>query len=202
MRLCPKCSDEAADSDDACGVCGTVIDGVESVCCPVELPVMATVVESPIRRKPPRAPAGVPRRFSIGTMMILVTAFAMLFGVLKTLNVHPIAFAVISLFIGGVAASQSLLFKGKMPRLASYVGGIIMYCLIASVTAVLAFFTDRGPVSILDVLGTLLAVSVWGASFGGLLGYAVGCLVAAIFLVRKEPDDAEPTAEKSAEDSP
>ena len=36
---------------------------------------------------------------------------------------------------------------------------------------------------------------------GGPLGYAVGCIVAAIFLVRKEPDDAEPAPEKSAEHS-
>ena len=34
---------------------------------------------------------------------------------------------------------------------------------------------------------------------GGPLGYAAGCLVAAIFLVRKEPGDAEPPPEESAE---
>jgi membrane protein DedA with SNARE-associated domain len=37
---------------------------------------------------------------------------------------------------------------------------------------------------------------------GGPLGYAAGCLIAAIFLVRKEPDDAEPPSEEAVEHGP
>jgi hypothetical protein len=203
MRLCSKCGAEAADSHDTCGICGAPIDRAGSLVRPPELPIiMATLVESPFRRKPSPAPVGVPRRFSIGTMMILVTAFAMLFGVLKMFNVPPIAFAAISIFIGGVAACQSLLFQGKMPRLASFVGGIVMYGLIAAVTVVLAFFTYRGRFGIRDVWPTLFEVGTLGAFFAGPLGYCVGCFVAAIFLVRKEPDDVEPTADESARHSP
>ena len=197
MRLCPKCGAEAADSCDTCHVCGTAVAGVESAGCLPELPIMATLVESPLRPKPLPAPVGVPRRFSIGTMMILTTAFAVLFGVLKTFGVPPIAFAAISIFIGGVGACQSLLFKGKRPRLASFVGGIIMFGLLAVVGLLVACFVDRPLLSLFYIMILMGVTTVLTAVIGGPLGYIVGCLVAAIFLVRKEPDDAEPTPEKS-----
>jgi len=191
MRQCPKCGGEMADAHDTCGVCGSPIDAVELAGCPAEVPIMATLVESPFRPKSPKAPVGVPHRFSIGTMMILVTAFAILFGVLKTLDVDPAAFAVISIFIGGIAACQSLMFKGKKPRLASVVGGVIMLGLIDLVIGAVGLFSDPdffGHAPIVILLATMVVQAV---VLGGPLGYIIGCFVAAIFLVRKEPDDAE-----------
>ena len=192
MRQCPKCGGEMADAHDTCGVCGTPIDAAEPSGSPAEVPIMATLVESPFRRKSPKAPVGVPHRFSIGTMMILVTAFAVLFAVLKTLNVDPAAFAVISIFIGGIAACQSLLFKGKYPRSASVVGGIVILVLITLVGEAVWHFSNPDAFTP-RYLERILGEVVQAAFFGGPLGYIVGCFVASIFLVRKEPDDAEAT---------
>ena len=79
-------------------------------------------MQQPRKRK---GQVGVPRRFSIGTLMILVTAFAVLFSLLKVLHAPPTVFAGISIFFAWIAACQVLLFKGKNPRLASIVGGLV-----------------------------------------------------------------------------
>ena len=49
MRRCSKCGDEMADPPDTCRVCGAPIDAVDAMAFPPELPVMATIVESPFR---------------------------------------------------------------------------------------------------------------------------------------------------------
>jgi len=197
MRQCPKCGGEMADAHDTCGVCGAPIDGVEPVDCPPELPIMATLVESPLRPKPPQVPVGMPRRFSIGTMMILTTLFAVLFGILKACHAPPNVFVSISVFIGGIAACQAVLFKGKQPRLASAVGGILMFFLIGAVMVVLEYRATTGPFhDIIYLVGSIVGVTMAAMFFGGPLGYAVGCVAAAVFLVRKEPDDSEPTPEE------
>jgi hypothetical protein len=191
MRQCPKCGGGLADSQWTCGICGAPLGDVAPADSPPELPALAAIGESPFRPKPRRAPVGVPRRFSIGTMMILVTAFAVLFAVLKTLRAPPAVFIVVTIFVGGIAACQSLLFKGKKPRLASFVGGMVIFGLFNLVAdGVVLFFRGRfyGPASIANLLiGTAILTVV----FGGPLGYIVGCFIASIFLVRKEPDDAE-----------
>ena len=69
-------------------------------------------MQQPRKRK---EQVGVPRRFGIGTLMILVTAFAVLFSLLKVLHAPPTVFAGISIFVAVVAACQVLLFKGKKP---------------------------------------------------------------------------------------
>jgi len=200
MRRCSKCGAEAADSHDACGICGAPFDGVESVGCPRALPVKAPIVwGAPFGLKPSQPAVGVPRRFGVGTMMILTTVFAVLFGILKTAGVDPAVFAAVSVFMGGVAVCQVLLFKGKDPRKASFVGGIITFGVVAAMVAVEEGFRFHR-------VEYAIQFAFWGGLLtpvaGGPLGYAAGCLVAAVFLVRKEPDDAEPTPEESAKDSP
>jgi hypothetical protein len=123
-------------------------------------------------------------------LMILVTAFAVLLAVLKTLGANPAAFIVITVFVGGIAACQSLLFKGKMPRLASFVGGVVLCCLGAIVGGVAEAIQFHRPSFAVEsaVTGVFFALIL-----GGPLGYIVGCFIATIFLVRKEPDDSEST---------
>jgi hypothetical protein len=163
---------------------------------PRQLPmIMATLAEPSYPPASLPLPVGVPRRFSIGTMMILVTAFGVLFGAMKTIGVPPLVFGAIALFIGGVAACQAILFKGKMPRLASFVGGIAMFFLIGVTITVMECFTPHGFDNVFALLGAVIGIGFGAILLGGPLGYVVGCFVASIFLVRKEPEDAEPAAE-------
>ncbi|MCE5267176.1 MAG: hypothetical protein LLG00_04765 [Planctomycetaceae bacterium] len=157
-------------------------------------------MESPhksFRLSPPPGPqVGIPRRFGIGTMMILVAVFAMLFSLLKTLGVPPVPFGCISIFVAGVAACQVLLFGGNNPRAASVVGGSIIFYAMMAVCACLETFGphDFTRETVFSLGG---ALNILG--FGGLLGYLVGGLLAAIFLVRKEPKDDPPTKDTSGE---
>jgi len=147
----------------------------------------------------PSPQVGMPRRFSIGTIMILTTLFALLFGVLEMLRVPPMGFAAVSVFVAGVAACQALLYGGKNPRKASYVGGAAMYGLAVVVTALVTGYRQHSAV---PAIGMMICGSVGALVVGGPLGYVAGCLVAGVFLVRKEPDDAEPTPEESVEHGP
>ena len=57
---------------------------------------------------------GVPRRFGMAVAMVIMTMYAMLFGVLKSFGTPPIAFVLIALFFTGVGVSQAVLFKGAI----------------------------------------------------------------------------------------
>ena len=92
----------------------------------------------PAAAKPRRPQVGMPRRFSIGTAMILTAVFALLFGLLKTLDVPPVVFFVVSAFVAAIAVCQAVLFKGKNPRKASIVVGFVMGVLVVTVSGVFA----------------------------------------------------------------
>jgi hypothetical protein len=62
---------------------------------------------------------GVPRRFGMGILILLVSLFAVLFAVMKMMGVDPITFVVTTVLFAGVATGQVLLFGGKKPRAAS-----------------------------------------------------------------------------------
>jgi hypothetical protein len=79
--------------------------------------------------------------------------------------------------------------------LASFVGGILVLSLIA-VVGVPVDCHQEGLGLLQTVVFTVLAV-ILSALLGGPLGYAAGCVAAAIFLVRKEPDDAEESTKHS-----
>ena len=204
MWQCSKCGADVANSHDTCWICGTSIDGVARAGLPpprVSPSLAPTLFSVPALKKPPRPQVGLPRRFGIGTMMILTAAFALLFGILKTLKAPPVVFAGISVYVAGVAACQVLLYKGKNPRKASFVGGMILFALIGVVAVIVVHLVDPRIFGGAFV-GPLFAAGVEAVIFGGPLGYLVGCLIASIFLVRKEPDDAEPPAKEPAERGP
>jgi hypothetical protein len=203
MRRCRCCDSEMTDAQEMCAACGCLVDPI-----PAEQPLLATLVEDlrqsqPAAKSPWGAPFGlassqaavcVPRRFGVGTMMILVTAFAMLLGILKSCGVPPVLFGATAAFLAGVGACQVLMFGGRDPRRASFFGGIISLGVLSLVVTSIGWFMTRD-------LEVIFVGIFWGglATFvlGGPLGYAAGCLVAAIFLVRKEPGEVELPPEQS-----
>jgi hypothetical protein len=192
MRQCRKCGGEMADAYETCGTCGAPADALAAADQPPVLAAKA-IVATNFRLQSPQKPVGVPRRFSIGTMMILVTAFILLFAVLKTLDTPPIVFAIVTIYVAGIAASQSLLFKGRRPRLASVVSGMSMIALFVVIVAVMEFRVYPRSLDVGAIVGFLFTMVIFPVVVGAPLSYAVGCFVASIFLVRREPDDAIPT---------
>ena len=59
---------------------------------------------------PPSREAGVPRQFGVGTAILIMTMFAVLFGVLQSLGVQAIAFAIIALFFWESAPAKPSYF--------------------------------------------------------------------------------------------
>lgn len=124
-------------------------------------------------------PAGVPRRFGVGTLLVVTTAFALLFGVLRALHVPGWGFVIVAGYIIVIALGQALLFGGKKPRLASYLVGAITWFGVHLLAVCLAIVL-RGS---WDHLEELFPTMFLALTFGGLLGYLTGCLIAGVFLL-------------------
>jgi hypothetical protein len=164
MWVCPKCKAENNDSLIICRLCHTEPDGTEH---------------------PRPKPAGMPRRFSIGTLMILIALFGILFAILKICNSPPFLFAIIGIYFVVIGASQAVLFKGKKPRTASIiVGGTFAFVIYI----IMSIWITHVPVAQLKTLKDVIIVIFLGCFFG----YISGCLFASIFLVReREKESAE-----------
>jgi hypothetical protein len=152
----------------------------------------ATAIDGPRQGETMRQPrkrsaqVGVPRRFGIGTLMILTAAFAVLCSVLKVLGASPLAFVCVLGFVSCIAACQVLLFRGKNPRAASIVGGLTIGVLVG--LSHVGWRAYQG-MFLPWILRELALMGFWCGLAGAIWGYLAGLLVATIFLVRKEPDD-------------
>lgn len=120
--------------------------------------------------------SGVPRRFGVGGLLIISTMYAVLFAILRTLEVPPLDFVGVVLFFTAVGLGQMLLFKGQRPRRASMIVGA---CMFAGFIAFLDW-TGIGPSR-----RTLScrAFEVEGAIIGAGYGYLAGVLIAGVFLL-------------------
>lgn len=139
------------------------------------------------RFKPPELPQpvktrvyGVPRRYGLDTILVVVTLFAVLFGLLTWTGLHPVLIGLFVLFIAGVGVSQAVFFGGKNPRLASVLGGLAMWILIGIGAVAVASYRsgDRWPRP--EDFFCLLFGGVW---FSPLLGYVAGTFVAGVFMI-------------------
>jgi hypothetical protein len=139
-----------------------------------ELPIMWT--KWTVRRS---KEAGVPRQFGVGTGLLITTMFAVLFAVLRGLNIPPREFAYVALFFLGVGAGQAVLFHGRRPRWASIVMGIVMTFALGVFDAI--FDGDRSM---------LVEASFSPFCPGAIFGYLAGLLIAGVFLVRDRLEDA------------
>ncbi|HEX5104089.1 MAG TPA: hypothetical protein VFV87_09780 [Pirellulaceae bacterium] len=135
-----------------------------------------------IYRKPPvfsfqfmEVPADyvVPQRFGLSAILGIMTALAVLFGIMRWLEAHPFWY----LFLGAQTVVICLvqMFHGKTPRKASAIAGAILAPLF-----ILGWGSwSRGP----NEPGLVLCLVVMAVPFGGFLGYLNGTCAAGIFLV-------------------
>ncbi len=117
----------------------------------------------------------VPQRFSLAEILVMMTVFAVLFGVLRQFG----APATLYLFLGSQAVVICLvqMWFGEVPRGASTVVGCFflpawVWVLAASGSV---NFPQEMEGSLVDICATV--------AFGGLLGYCTGALAAGVFLV-------------------
>ena len=154
---------------------------------------------------------GMPRKFSIAILMMMVTLFAMLFSALRWIGALPVYYGIFGVLVFGVALGQTLLFGGKYPRAASIWSGAI---LLPVQIGVIYLFTDllsdvfysEHNVIIRGIL--VLFFMLFSVPFGAFFGYLAGGLSAGVVLLlelKKEKDpqssdgtffDSDPQAEE------
>jgi hypothetical protein len=115
----------------------------------------------------------VPRRYDLTTLFVMSLAYAILFGCIRAAGASPGVFAVVAGFITLIGVCQAVLFRGRRPRLASMIGGLL-------------FLVGSGMVG--PLLGgdwRALAACLHPCLIVGsiVLGYAVGSLIGGVFLV-------------------
>jgi hypothetical protein len=126
---------------------------------------------------------GVPRRFGVAVLMLLVTMYAVLFSVMTLMDAHPIVFIVIAVLFTGTGLGQMLLFEGKYPRAASvWVGACLLPLEILVLLLGMAFFPFAHSVQ-REVVLWLVFLLLISIPLGAGLGYLSGGLTAGAFLL-------------------
>lgn len=138
--------------------------------------VVAEPAGSPNERPPRDAPFGVPRRFGIGTILIITAAFGLLLSLLQACGAPTFAVWFVIIFVSLIGLGQMTLFGGDRPRKASIVTGAV--CLPLMTSATVALFRSRPALSFETALGIFHSL-IYGAG----LGYLAGGLVAGVFLI-------------------
>jgi hypothetical protein len=138
-------------------------------------------------RRPSCEPVGVPRRFAVGTLLVIVTMYSVLFALLTSLGASPVVFGIVAIFFTGVGVGQVVFFKGARPRDASYLTGILLCpaMLLAAFLADRLFgFSELSPEHVgIETVPQLLSAMFYLAIVGVPLGYVAGCAAAGVFFV-------------------
>jgi hypothetical protein len=120
-------------------------------------------------------PFGVPRRFGIGTIMIITAAFGVLLSSLQALGAPPGVVWFVVIFVSLIGVGQMLLFGARQPRRASIIRGAV--CLPLMTLTTLSLNGPRGPNR--EAPCAFCAAVIFGGGFG----YLAGGVVAGVFLV-------------------
>ena len=125
----------------------------------------------------------VPRRFDLATVLVIVLAYAILFGVLRLMRLRPIAIGELAGFVTCVGIGQALFFRGRKPRVSSVIVGTV--CL----PAIYLFEALTGDASLFEfhyfVVLIWLSIAVAGAISGYLAGVAIGLVFLVAHVTRK-----------------
>ncbi len=122
-------------------------------------------------------PVGVPRRFGVGSLLVVTAAFAILLGAMKSLQVDPIGMGLVAAFVAVVGAGQAVLFGGKAPRKASMLAGMLFLLVMGLASMVWNHFPNAQWFWIFLISNVFVSVVA-----GVPLGYVAGVLAAGVFL--------------------
>ena len=139
-------------------------------------PIEAEVVAEAAVDRQAAEPFGVPRRFGVGTILVITTAFGLLLSLLQAMGAPAGVVAFVVAFVSLIGVGQMLLFDGTQPRRASLLAGLIGLPLLTGLT--IAFFAPhRGRSG--DIVCPVFAAII----FGPPSGYLAGGIVAGVFLI-------------------
>jgi len=126
---------------------------------------------------------GVPRRFGLAVLLLMVTLYSVLFASMQSLGATPVTFAVIAILVTGVGLGQTLLFGGKYPRAASiWIGACLFPLEILAVDVGTWLIAPHASISV-DAVSRSIAKVVLSIPAGAFFGYLSGGLTAGVFLL-------------------
>ena len=127
-------------------------------------------------------PFGVPRRFGIGTILIVTAAYGVLLAILRIAHWDAAAIFWALGFISAVGLGQMLLFNAKRPREASIVTGAAILPVIVLVWS--------ASVNHYEPVASICCGIVCSVPFGAIAGYLAGGMVAGVFLIMDAVEQA------------
>lgn len=117
---------------------------------------------------------GAPRRFGIGTILVVMGAASVLLAFLVAFGIPaPIVFHLVG-FLAIIAFAQAMLYRGTNPRRASVVVGAIICPAYAIVAGLILLSKTESNRDILDIIINTVLACVMGPLFGYLAGGVVG----------------------------
>jgi hypothetical protein len=141
-----------------------------------EEPIEAEVVAEAAGEHQAEEVFGVPRRFGVGTILVITTAFGLLLSLLQALGAPVGVVVFVVAFVSLIGVGQMLLFDGTQPRRASLLAGLIGLPLLLGLT--IGFFVPhRGRNN--EIVCPICAAII----FGPPSGYLAGGIVAGVFLI-------------------
>jgi hypothetical protein len=130
--------------------------------------------------------AGVPRRFSMAMLLLMMALFSLTFGVLQILGADPAVFVVAMVLFAAVGVGQAALFGGQYPRAASVWSGAVVFPLEVLVWFLVARIASHGFRLSGELVVGASCLSVVLVPIGAGLGYLAGGLVAGLFCLAEE----------------
>ena len=116
-----------------------------------------------------------PRKYDLSTAIVVTTAYAALFALLRAINFPPMAALLVVAFFTSVALGQAILFGAKHPRWASALVGAAFFVIMLTAYSML---DQHGPTP--NELPSIITFSLVSGAFWG---YVCGVIVGFVFMV-------------------
>ena len=129
-------------------------------------------------------PRGVPSRFGLSSFLLATAALALVLAILRALHAPFAVMIDVALFVPAVASAQSFLFRGKKPRLASVIAGMLVTGLMSIGSD--AYFIYQGEaIAFVARSGPFLVNLFTGGVTGYLTGLVLGLIAHSVDWVLK-----------------
>ena len=134
---------------------------------------------------------GMPRKFSMAVLMMMVTLFAVMFSILRWLDASPVYYGIFGVLVFGVTLGQMILFGGKYPRAASIWSGAVLLPLEIGAISLFANLINVYQ-NVFERLVLTLFFMLFTVPVGALFGYLAGGLTAGVVLLLEWKKDQDP----------
>jgi hypothetical protein len=124
---------------------------------------------------------GVPRRFGVFILMMMVTQYAVLFSILRWLRATDLLFGLLAILFTGIGIGQAVLFGGRYPRAASIWVGSILVPIEVCVWVMYQWGDLLNHKSVVILVAELTAIFLCSIPLGTIFGYLFGTVTAASF---------------------